>query len=188
MTGAGNGLGREYALLLAARGARVLVNDYGGDTVFANMYLAYEQMPAKLRSRCDGLVALHTARHAYGPSMQAVHDRLSGMRVRTSDEAERYTEHPLVVRHPESGRRALFFSQAYVRGIRGMDADEAGPLLRMLHHHSTQVAFTARYRWRPGALAMWDNRCTQHYAMNDYAGRRRVMHRTTVAGDRPRAS
>jgi taurine dioxygenase len=93
--------------------------------------------------------------------------------------------HPLVCRHPETDKQVLFFNRAYVRDIEGLTDDEARELIDFLHSHTTDVRFTYRHRWSPGDVVIWDNRSTQHYALNDYAGFRRELHRTTVAGTAP---
>ena len=93
-------------------------------------------------------------------------------------------EHPAVRTHPETGRKALYVNRAHTVGFAGMTEEESAPLLEYLFRHQIRPEFTCRFRWTAGALAIWDNRCAQHYAVNDYAGRRRVMQRITLAGDR----
>jgi len=107
------------------------------------------------------------------------------MNIVCDDSANDVQLHPLVTRHPETGREALFYNRAYVRDISGVSTDEVDPLLSWLHHHTTDAKFTCRHRWTNGDLLIWDNRSTQHYALNDYAGFRRELHRTTVAGTTP---
>jgi len=162
--------------------------DYGGDTLWANMYLAYEQLSDTMRSLLDGLVAIHSAGPQYGRKSEAAYNNAKrrSMETRATEEAETRVEHPLVRTHPETGRKGIFVNEAFTIKIKGMTRKESAALLQFLYRHSTQEPFTCRFRWRPGSLAFWDNRCTQHYALNDYHGQRREMHRVTINGDRPR--
>ncbi|MEN9506249.1 MAG: hypothetical protein RI958_2175 [Actinomycetota bacterium] len=162
------------------------VPDYGGDTVWASMYAAWEACPPAMQERLATLVALHTARDAYSPKMQDLHNGLSSMRIVCDESANDVQAHPLVTVHPETGRTVLSFNSAYVRDLRGVDPDDVGSLLAWLHRHTTDIRFTVRHRWAAGDVVIWDNRCTQHIALNDYAGSRRELHRTTVAGTVPR--
>jgi len=164
------------------------VPPYGGDTMWANGYLAYETLSPGLRATLDGLRAVHSARRSYAPGSHI--DRTSDrrtMRIHAAEEAYDEQEHPLVVTHPESGRRALFLNPTYTIRIAGWTAEESKPLLDFLAAHATNPAFTCRFRWTPNTLAIWDNRATQHNAINDYDGWRREAFRTTVAGTAPRA-
>ena len=95
------------------------------------------------------------------------------------------TEHPVVRTHPETGRKALYVNSTYTQHFKDWTREESRPLLEHLFRHSARPEFTCRYRWVPGALALWDNRCAMHHPVNDYHGSRRVMHRVTVIGDRP---
>jgi taurine dioxygenase len=178
----------SYTLLHA-----IDVPDWGGDTVFTSMVAALEHLPGDLREMVDhpAVNGVHTARDAYAPKLQALHDGLGHMDIRTDESANATRTHPLVCTHPTSGNRVLFFNQAYVRdleGVRGLDnADPTSTArcLHRLHDHSTDHRFTVRHRWRNGDLVIWDNRATQHLAVNDYGGRRRELHRTTVEGTVP---
>lgn len=162
------------------------VPPYGGDTMWANQYLAFETLPPELRERLVTLRATHSAGMAYGTGgfLESVADR-SSMRIEPSPEAHQCHTHPLVIRHPRTGRLALYVNPVYTTGIEGMDPSEAMPLLQRLFQHSVHPNFTCRLRWAPGMLAIWDNRCTQHFAINDYAGMRREMYRTSVRGAAP---
>jgi taurine dioxygenase len=159
---------------------------HGGDTLWGNMYEAYETLSDGMRRLLDGLVALHSG-HVYG--IDGVPRDLRTSRSiaisRNNPEADAERGHPVVRVHPETGRKALFVNPIYTTRFAGMSAEESKPLLDFLYAHATRPEFTCRFRWRKGALAVWDNRCAMHYAINDYDGQRRLMHRTTIAGDRP---
>lgn len=160
---------------------------YGGDTLWASMTAAWRQLSADRKAELASVTAVHTARDAYSRKMQPLHSGLSGMNIVCDDTADDTELHPLVVTHPESGRQSIFFNRAYVRDLVGVEPERVGPLLEWLHGYTTDARFTLRHRWTPGDLVIWDNRSTQHYALNDYAGFRRELHRTTVAGSRPRS-
>ena len=162
------------------------VPPYGGDTLWSNQYLAYETLSFGLQSTLQSISGVHSARDAYSPKMQAIHDLFAGMTVRTSEAANETRVHPAVRVHPETGRPALYLNAQYTIGLDGWAGHEARWLLEHLYAHSTQPSFTCRWRWRAGDVAFWDNRCLQHMAMGDVQGHRRAMHRTTVAGDAPR--
>jgi taurine dioxygenase len=161
------------------------VPDYGGDTVWSSMYAAWDTCPPAMQEQLRPLVALHTARDAYSPKMQDLHNGLSSMRIVCDETANDVQAHPLVTVHPETGRTVLSFNSAYVRDLRGIEPDEVAPLLAWIHRHTTDIRFTVRHRWANGDVVIWDNRCTQHLALNDYAGFRRELHRTTVTGAEP---
>ncbi len=136
----------------------------------------------------DGLVAVHSARHIYGVGADNDYARLKGlsaMTIRRSEAAHRETEHPVVRTHPETGRKGLYVNRNFTVRFKDMTVEESRPLLNFLWEHAVKPEFTCRFRWETGSIAFWDNRCVQHYALNDYHGQRRVMHRVTVNGDRP---
>lgn len=162
---------------------------FGGDTMWANQYLAYETLPRSLQEQLLTLRATHSAGMAYGTGgyLEKVADRTS-MQILPSDEAHQVRTHPMVVRHPRTGRAALFVNPVYTTGIEGMDPAESAPLLQRLYQHSVHPNLTCRVRWQPNLLTIWDNRCTQHFAINDYAGQRREMYRTSVRGVAPVAA
>ena len=158
----------------------------GGDTLWANMCLAYERLPPETRRRLDGLTAIHTGRPYGTRSALKVPNPARSIRIARSDPAaDLMTPHPVVRVHPGSGRRALYVNPIYTSHIEGLPAAESKALLATLYRHATRPEFTWRHRWRAGDLVIWDNRVTLHYACNDYDGHRRLLHRTTIAGERP---
>ena len=155
----------------------------GGDTEFANMYLAYETLSDGMKRLLDPLTAVNSS--ALADVSKTREDRLKDSARR--DAAKEYVaEHPVVRVHPETGRKALYVNVAHTERFSGMTREESLPILRYLYQHQTRPEITCRFRWAPGSIAFWDNRCAQHNAINDYPGRRRLMHRLTLAGDRPR--
>jgi alpha-ketoglutarate-dependent taurine dioxygenase len=155
----------------------------GGDTLFANMYLAYESLSAGMQRLLDGLVAVNSS--AKADVTKTREDRLRNG-ARADARAVYEARHPVVRTHPETGRRALYVNGGHAVRFDGMTEAESEPLLRFLFAYQTRPEFTCRFRWEVGSLALWDNRCVQHNPINDYHGFRRVMHRVTLAGDRPR--
>ena len=154
----------------------------GGDTEFANMYLAYETLSSGMRRLLDGLVAVNSS--AAADVSRTREDRLKDS-ARADAKKEYTATHPVVRVHPETGRRALYVNVAHTVRFDGMTDDESAPILRFLYAHQTRPELTCRFRWRPGSLAFWDNRCAQHNAINDYQGQKRLLHRITLAGDKP---
>lgn len=154
----------------------------GGDTLFASQYAAYEALSPGLRATLDGLRAVSS-------SAKADVSRTREDRIRSSGQsdapAELRAEHPVVRTHPETGRRALYVNVAHTQHFVGWTEAESAPLLAFLHQHQVRPEFTCRVSWRPGTIALWDNRCALHNPVNDYHGYRRVMHRVTLAGDVP---
>lgn len=157
----------------------------GGDTLWANQYIAYESLSDGMRTMLDRLVMVHTPAKIYGVQARDW-SKDSSVRSAPSEAAEYETEHPLVRTHPETTRKALFVSGLFTPRFKDMTEEESQPLIDFLMARATREEFTCRWRWRKGDVAFWDNRATLHYALNDYSGHRRVMHRVTVAGDRPR--
>jgi taurine dioxygenase len=158
---------------------------FGGDTLWSNMYTAYETLSEGMRRMLVGLKAVHTGKPYGREGGVGIKGARSIQITRGDPEADRETAHPVVRTHPESGRKALFVNAIYTTRFEGMTGAESRPLLDFLFEHATRPEFTCRFRWSPGALAIWDNRCTLHYAVNDYDGSRRLLHRTTFAGERP---
>ncbi len=158
----------------------------GGDTLFGNMYLAYEALSPGMRDLLDDLTAVHCAYPSYdSESMAARNKQPGGMRYTGSDPGDWTAEHPVVRSHPETGRKALFVYHSYTRHFTDMTVAESRPLLEFLLAHMARPEFTCRFRWARGSVAFWDNRCAQHCPIADYPGERRVMHRVTIAGDKP---
>jgi alpha-ketoglutarate-dependent taurine dioxygenase len=155
----------------------------GGDTLFANQYLAYETLSTGLRRMLDGLTAVNSS--AKADATRTREDRVS-KDGREDARKEYLAEHPAVRTHPETGRKALYVNLAHTVRFKDMTDEESAPLLDYLFRHQTRPEFTCRFQWRVGSLAFWDNRCAQHNPVNDYHGYRRVMHRITLAGDSPR--
>ena len=154
---------------------------YGGDTLFANQYQAYETLSDGLRKVLDGLTAINSSTKADASKTREERLKDAGVEVKVL-----VGEHPVVRTHPETGRRALYVNIGHTTHFKGWTEEESRPLLEYLWHHQVRPEFTCRFRWQPGSIAFWDNRCVQHNAVNDYQGFRRVMHRVTLAGDTPR--
>ena len=139
----------------------------GGDTMWTSLYRAYEELSPPLQELCEGLSALHDALPHNHPEQMAVH--------------------PVVRVHPETGRKALYVNEHFTRRIVEMNATESDAILRHLTRWVSNPRFTVRYHWQEGTIAMWDNRCTQHFVLNDFEGER-VIQRVTVMGDKPEGS
>ncbi|MGQ0749757.1 MAG: TauD/TfdA dioxygenase family protein [Betaproteobacteria bacterium] len=153
----------------------------GGDTLFANQYLAHETLSAGLRETLAHLRGVNTSTKA--DVTRSREDRLRAAGVESKALA---AAHPVVRTHPETGRRALYVNAGHTAHFEGWTEAESAPLLGFLFGHQTKPEFTCRLRWEAGSLAIWDNRCAQHNPVNDYHGYRRIMHRVTLAGDTPR--
>jgi taurine dioxygenase len=159
----------------------------GGDTLFADCTRAYEDLSDNMKALLAPLRAVHSAGRAYGTQgVFAKETAARTMEIIVSPEADKSLTHPLVRTHPVTGHKALFVSPVYTPGIEGFTVKESQALLGFLFAHMTQDQYVFRHRWAPGTLLMWDNRCTIHFAEGGYDGHLRVMHRTTVAGDKPR--
>ncbi len=155
---------------------------YGGDTLFANQYLAWETLSAGMQRLLAPLRAVSTS--AKADVSRTREDRLRSDGTAAARETLE-AEHPVMRIHPETGRPALYVNVAHTARFVGMTEEESAPLLHFLFAHQVRPELTCRFRWQPGSLAFWDNRCAQHNPINDYHGYRRVMHRITLAGDRP---
>src|SRR5579862_4376633 len=150
----------------------------GGDTLWADMGFAYDLLDESTKEQIDGLVALHDYVRAFGWHLPP--DKQAKLR-----EKHPTAEHPVVRTHPETGRQTIYVNRAFTCGVKGMDDRDAEPLLDRLYRTATIPDVQCRFRWRPGSVAFWDNRATQHCVSNDFLPDRRVMERVTVVGDEP---
>lgn len=150
----------------------------GGDTVFVDMCKAFDTLPLDLKNAIDGKNAVHSSRHVFKAAAPAV---LPG-RVGNPENASQDAVHPVVLTHPQSGRKILFVNPTFTLHFEGMTVEESRPLLERLYYHAAQPQHLHRFNWRAGSVAMWDNRSTWHMAINDYHGERREMHRVTIDG------
>jgi taurine dioxygenase len=155
------------------------VPPYGGDTLFASMAAAYDALSDGLKATLGTLKAWHSSRHVFGEEAYA---GVSEGRISNAAAATQDSLHPVVVTHPISGRKVLYVNPQFTLRIDGWTDEESKALLGYLYQHAVKPEFTCRLRWSAGALAIWDNRATWHYATNDYQGHRRLMHRITVEG------
>ncbi len=162
----------------------VEVPPYGGDTQFANMYLAYETLSDGLKTALQGLRAINSAAARKGGG-RAAGNAYQSVKLVGQDNMNLEAVHPVVRTHPETGRKALYVNALHTVRFDGWTEAESRPLLELLYRHKERPEFTCRYRWQAGTFAIWDNRAAQHLAVNDYHGFRRVMHRLSVAGERP---
>ncbi len=155
----------------------------GGDTLFANQQKALAEMPAALRARLEGVVAVHSARAGYAPDgVYGANDKGRSMDIRPSDEAQALQRHPLIRPHPETGVPAIYGAPGYVVALEG--ADDAAALMMELYQWQTQERFVYRHKWQPNMLILWDNRALLHRATGGYDGHDRLLHRTTIGGTR----
>ena len=148
--------------------------DGGGDTLFANMYLAYETLSEPIRKLIDGLAAIHDGekryRGQYGDDRGKTYPR---------------AEHPIVRTHPVTGKKCLFVNRFFTTHIVGVRKNESDAILEMLYRHIETPEFCMRFKWQPNSVAFWDNRCVQHHALWDYYPNKRYGHRVTICGDKP---
>ncbi len=158
------------------------VPPYGGDTLFANQYLAYESLSDGLKQTLKGLKAVHTDRMVAGPRAGMNAHRSTKVR-EDADWRETIAVHPVVRTHPETGRELLFVNRSYTIGFEGWTEAESKPLLEYLLEYGHRPEFTCRFRWSNGSIAFWDNRCTKHLAIHDGGSFRRIMRRTQICGD-----
>jgi len=161
----------------------------GGDTLFANMYLSYDALSEGMKAMLSGVQTWSVGdkfKQSGGRNRREDYSGNSQMAGMVKDPGNVPTEaaHPLFRTHPETGRQGLYIG-SHTQSLEGFNDEEAEPILEFLRTHAVRPEFTCRFRWQPGSLALWDNRCVQHYAIPDYDGQRRHMHRITIAGDTP---
>ncbi len=161
------------------------VPEAGGDTMFSSTYYAYETLSDGMKSLLEPLNAVHSATKSFGVNATGPEMRTKNkaMAFKYSEDAEQIAVHPVVRTHPETGRKGLYVNSSFTKHFEGMTAEESAPLLKFLYDHMARPEMTCRVRWEKGTLTFWDNRCAHHYALNDYQGQRRVMHRVTVLDD-----
>jgi taurine dioxygenase len=158
-----------------------IIPPVGGDTLFANQYAAYEALSEGMKSRIARLRGIHSARRSYSPGgVYGERDKGRSMAIRYSERAMATQLHPVVRRHPETGRSALFVNMGYTIGIDGLSEADSTALLAELFAHQTQPQFVYRHRWSPGLLTLWDNRCLLHTATGGYQGHQRLLWRITI--------
>ena len=152
----------------------------GGDTLFANMYRAYETLSDGMKKTLEAMKACHSSRHVFGA--HTGYSEASNQLIGNPELATQDAIHPVIITHPESKRTALYVNPEFTVNFEGWTVEESKPLLDYLTEHTTQQENTTRFQWEPGSIAFWDNRCTWHFALNDYPGETRLMHRITVEG------
>ena len=158
----------------------VEIPPFGGDTLFANQYLAYETLSPGLKQTLSDMTAVNSS-----TKVDAAKTRVDRMREAGAELKILTGEHPVVRTHPETARKALYINAGHTTCFSGWNEAESESLLKYLFQHQINPELTCRFRWQPGSMAFWDNRCSQHYPINDYHGYRRVMHRVTLMGDPP---
>jgi len=164
-----------------------IIPPYGGDTVFANQHIAYERLPDAMKEKLDGLFAIHSASDAYTvEGTKEKFDKKTAITYTWDDSILTEVRHPVVRTHPESGKKALFVNDMFTLRIDEMSETESHALLHSLYQHCTKPEFCCRFRWSENAVALWDNRLVQHYAVDDYQAYERLMYRVTIEGDRPK--
>ena len=169
----------SFGSILAAK----KIPQSGGDTLFASMYAAYDSLSAPIRNMLEELTAQHSFERGWGTTFKMFEggeDKLHELK-----KVFPLMTHPVLRTHPETGRTALFVNEYYTSRINELSEAESHDLLRLLHHHSQLPDFQVRHSWQEGDVAFWDNRCTQHYASNDYGAAHRIMNRVTIVGDKP---
>lgn len=153
----------------------------GGDTMFACMAQAYDALSDGLKKMLKGLRAVHSSRHVFGLKAHEANPERKNRFV-NAESATQDAVHPVVIRHPDTGRPTLYVNGNFTTHFEGWTARESKPLLDFLYAHASRPEFQTRFRWQQGSIAFWDNRATWHYALNDYQGERRLMHRITIEG------
>lgn len=156
----------------------------GGDTMWSDMYAAYDALSENMKRYLEGMMAVHSAGKA---RFEDTADRKDGEKkdIKQARNALKPVLHPVVRTHPDTGRKALFVNRIFTQRLKGVSPRESDAILKYLFDHVATPEFTCRFRWRRNSVAFWDNRCTQHYAIADYGGAHRLMHRVTIDGDKP---
>jgi taurine dioxygenase len=167
------------AVLLARK-----VPALGGDTLWASATAAYDALPETLKAYLGTLSATHDLAKSFPPERFGG-DTAAREQLETAKRNNPPVVHPVIRKHPVTGKKAIFVSEGFTTGIVGLEQTMAEPLLNLLYTHVTRPEFTVRWKWREGDVAIWDNRVTQHYATYDYGNAHRVMNRATIVGDRP---
>ena len=172
---------------IPAMGSMLLAREtpkLGGDTLFSSIFAAYDTLSDELKATIEKLNAVHSSRHVFGKKAR-YKDRGEdlGGRLMNPELAQQDAVHPVVIRHPISGKKAIYVNPGFTLRFEGMTDQESQPLLQTLYAHCQNQAFVYRFQWEPGSIAFWDNRATWHYAVNDYQGERRLMHRITIEGE-----
>jgi taurine dioxygenase len=157
------------------------IPERGGDTMFACMAQAYDALSEGLKRTLKGLRAVHSSRHVFGTKAHETNPERKD-RLINPDQATQEAVHPVVIRHPETGRPTLYVNSNFTTHFEGWTGKESKPLLEYLYQHASRPEFQTRFKWEEGSIAFWDNRATWHYALNDYHGERRLMHRITIEG------
>jgi len=172
---------------IPAMGSMLLAREtpkLGGDTLFSSMFAAYDTLSDGLKATIEKLNAVHSSRHVFGKKARYKErgEDLGG-RLMNPELAQQDAVHPVVICHPISGKKAIYVNPGFTLRFEGMTDQESQPLLQTLYAHCQNQAFIYRFQWEPGSIAFWDNRATWHYAVNDYQGERRLMHRITIEGE-----
>ena len=172
---------------IPAMGSMLLAREtpkLGGDTLFSSMFAAYDTLSDGLKATIEKLNAVHSSRHVFGKKARYKEQGKDlGGRLMNPELAQQDAVHPVVIRHPISGKKAIYVNPGFTLRFEGMTDQESQPLLQTLYAHCQNQAFVYRFQWEPGSIAFWDNRATWHYAVNDYQGERRLMHRITIEGE-----
>ena len=161
------------------------IPEVGGDTMFANTTLAYEALSDGMKEMLDGVVGINSAALKRSGGRANSFKKASAMTSKNMDRVDMEAEHPIVRTHPETGDKGLFVSRGHTARLKDMTEAESYPLIDFLADHCVRPEFTCRFRWQAGSLALWDNRCVMHFAVDDYPGQRRRMRRLTIEGDKP---
>jgi len=159
------------------------IPESGGDTLFASMYAAYDKLSAPLQKMCESLTAQHSFERGWATTFRLQED--GDDKLHQLKKSFPLMTHPVLRTHPETGRTSLYVNEYYTSRINELSESESEAFLKILHHHAQLPDFQVRHRWRKNDVAFWDNRCTQHYASNDYGADHRIMNRVTLIGDRP---